>query len=224
MRGWPGRPTWRRCPRRCSPAALATGSGLREVAEAARAAPPSPRPVRGPDLLLDGLALLATDGYPAGAPVLKRAVSVFRGEVSREAAGTCSLTARSRSPVRPARSRPHVLAGEFAEAASLVAQVEAASEATGSTGAPYAALMLAALRGQEIEAAELIEAGLKEAERRREGEWLTFAQWATAVLYNSLGRYEQALAAAEQASSPARSPSSRTPDAGQRCRRRRSSG
>src|SRR6266568_3373839 len=59
---------------------LATGSGLREVAEAARGAPPPPRPARAADLLLDGLALLATDGYPAGATVLKRAVSAFRGD------------------------------------------------------------------------------------------------------------------------------------------------
>ncbi len=60
--------------------------------------------------------------------------------------------------------------------------------------------MLAALRGWETEAAHLIEVGMKEAERRGQAAWLTFAQWATAVLHNSLGRYEQALAAAEQAS------------------------
>jgi hypothetical protein len=36
---------------------LALGGGMREVAEAALATPP-PRPARGPDLLLDGLALL----------------------------------------------------------------------------------------------------------------------------------------------------------------------
>ena len=37
---------------------LALGGGMREVAEAARMAPPPPGPARGPDLLLDGLALL----------------------------------------------------------------------------------------------------------------------------------------------------------------------
>jgi hypothetical protein len=40
---------------------LAVGGGMREVAEAARWAPPSPQPARGPDLLLDGLALLIND-------------------------------------------------------------------------------------------------------------------------------------------------------------------
>ena len=64
---------------------LALGGGMREVAEAARAAPPPPRPARAPDLLLDGLALLICEGYPAGAPVLRQAVSAFRGtDVSRE--------------------------------------------------------------------------------------------------------------------------------------------
>src|SRR5271163_4070238 len=64
---------------------LALGGGMREVAEAARMAPPPPGPVRGPDLLLDGLSLLICEGYPAGAPVLRRAVSAFRGtDVSRE--------------------------------------------------------------------------------------------------------------------------------------------
>ena len=58
---------------------LACGGGVREVAEAARLAPPPPQPPRGPDLLLDGLALLITEGYPAGVPVLRRALSAFRG-------------------------------------------------------------------------------------------------------------------------------------------------
>ena len=35
--------------------------------------------------------------------------------------------------------------------------------------------------------------------RRGEGQGLTFIHWATAVLYNGLGRYEEALAAAQQA-------------------------
>lgn len=33
---------------------------------------------------------------------------------------------------------------------------------------------------------------------RGEGRWLTTAAWAAAVLNNSLGRYDQALAAAER--------------------------
>lgn len=56
---------------------LATDGDLREVAEAALAAPAPPRPPRAADLLLDGLALLITQGPAAGAPTLKRAVAAF---------------------------------------------------------------------------------------------------------------------------------------------------
>jgi DNA-binding CsgD family transcriptional regulator len=102
------------------------------------------------------------------------------------------------------RALPLVLAGEFAAAASLITQLESVIEATGSSIAPYASLMLAAFRGRETEATRLIEDGMKQAERRAVGSWLTFTQWSTAVLHNGLGRYEQALAAAEQASQDSR--------------------
>jgi hypothetical protein len=55
------------------------GAGdLAEVARAARALPPAipPRPV---DLVLDGLALLVTDGAADAAPTLRQAVSTFVG-------------------------------------------------------------------------------------------------------------------------------------------------
>jgi DNA-binding CsgD family transcriptional regulator len=58
---------------------LSSGSDALEVARAARAGPSSPQPARPLDLLLDGLALLITEGYPAGVPVLRQALSAFRG-------------------------------------------------------------------------------------------------------------------------------------------------
>jgi DNA-binding CsgD family transcriptional regulator len=58
---------------------LAAGGGVPDVAAAARAAPPAPQPARAPDLLLDGLALTINDGYPAGAPILKRGTRAFCG-------------------------------------------------------------------------------------------------------------------------------------------------
>src|SRR5262249_43551661 len=64
---------------------LARAADLLEVARAARAAPPPPPPPRPADLLVDGMALLVTDGYPAGAPALTRAVSGYRsGDVFPE--------------------------------------------------------------------------------------------------------------------------------------------
>ena len=210
---------------------LALGGGMREVAEAALAAPQPPGPLRGPDLLLDGLALLICQGYPAGAPVLRRAVSAFRGtDVSREeglrwlwlachaavlvwdyASGDV-LSGRQVTLARDAgalialpiafymRAGVHLFAGEFAEAASMVAQAESVTEATGSSIAPYGALALAVFRGQEAQAAQLIQTATEDVGRRGEGEGLSVIQWAAAVLYNSLGRYEEALAAAQQAS------------------------
>jgi DNA-binding CsgD family transcriptional regulator len=204
---------------------------VREVAEAARAAPPPPGPVRGPDLLLDGLALLICEGYPVGAPVLRQAVSAFRGtDLSAEeglrwlwlasyAAGMVwdypgwdVLSDRQVTLARDAgafialpiafraHAGVHLFAGEFTEAASMVAQAESVAEATGSSLAPYGALALAVFRGQEARAAQLIQAATDDVGRRGEGGGLSSVQWADAVLSNSLGRYEEALTAAQRAS------------------------
>ena len=206
-----------------------------ETARAVRAAPPASQPPRASDLLLDGLALLITEGYAAGTPTLKSAVNAFRGDdISRGeghrwlwlAAHVAAslwddeawdvLSARFVQLARDAgalsvlplaltaRSGLHVFAGDFAMASSLVAEVAAVNEATGASLAPYAALSLAAFQGREAEAAQLIEADTRELVRRGEGQGLTFIHWATAVLYNGLGRYEEALAAAQQASEDSR--------------------
>jgi DNA-binding CsgD family transcriptional regulator len=85
-------------------------------------------------------------------------------------------------------------------ASSLLEEGKAISEATGSSLAPYVGLAHVTFRGREAEAASLIEATTREVVRRGEGEGgLTFVHWVTAVLYNGLGRYEEALAAAKQA-------------------------
>ena len=210
---------------------LALGGGMREVAEAARMAPPPPGPARGPDLLLDGISLVICEGYPAGAPVLRRAVSAFRGtDVSTEEGlrwlwlacraalivwDYASFDVLSDRQVRLARdagalimlpiafnmrSTAHLYAGEFTPAASLVAQAESVTEATASSIAPYGAVALAAFRGREAQAAHLLQTATDDAERRGEGRALSFIGWADAVLCNSLGRYEEALAAAQRAS------------------------
>jgi DNA-binding CsgD family transcriptional regulator len=207
---------------------LALGGGMREVAEAARMTPPVPGPARGPDLLLAGLALLVTEGYPAGGPVLRQAVSAFRGTDLSTEEGLRWLWLACRAAlimwdydswdvlsgrqVRLARDAGalialpiafntraglHLFAGEFAEAASMVAQGESVIEATGSSIAPYGDLALIVFRGQEAQAAHLIQAATDDAERRGEGRALSYIGWATAVLYNSLGRYQEALAVAE---------------------------
>jgi DNA-binding CsgD family transcriptional regulator len=57
---------------------LARGGGIVEVSEAALAGPGQPQPPRPPDLLLLGLAVRFTQGYAAGAPILKEALGAFR--------------------------------------------------------------------------------------------------------------------------------------------------
>jgi hypothetical protein len=64
------------------------------------------------------------------------------------------------------RTGLHLFAGEFTEAASLVAQAESVTEATGSSIVPYGALGLAAFRGREAQAAHLIQTATDDAGRR----------------------------------------------------------
>jgi hypothetical protein len=82
----------------------------------------------------------------------------------------------------------------------MVAQAESVTEMTGSSIAPYGPLALAVFRGREAQAAQLIQIAIDDVGRRGEGEGLSSVQWAAAVLYNSLGRHEEALAAAQRAS------------------------
>jgi DNA-binding CsgD family transcriptional regulator len=90
----------------------------------------------------------------------------------------------------------HLFAGELSTAALLVDEIRAAAEAAGSNLTPYGAVGLVALRGREAEAISLIDGSRKDAMRRGEGIGLSVLDWAQAVLFNSLGRYEQARAAA----------------------------
>jgi DNA-binding CsgD family transcriptional regulator len=90
--------------------------------------------------------------------------------------------------------------GDFAAAALLIAEADAVCAATGSHAAPYAAMMLACLRGDEAEAAPLIEATIAQATAEGQGIAVTFAHWVSGILFNGLGRYQQACAVAREAS------------------------
>jgi len=92
-----------------------------------------------------------------------------------------------------------VWSGDFAAGAALVVEADAVCEVTGSRAAPFTAMMLASLRGNQAEAAPLIEATLAEAAATGQGIAVAYANWVAAILANGLGRYEAALAAARQA-------------------------
>jgi DNA-binding CsgD family transcriptional regulator len=210
---------------------LARAGGLLDVSRAARAAPRPADPPRQSDLLLDGFALLFTDGRAAADPVLKRAANGFAdsavsieevlrwGWLATAAAvvvwdyETCvAVAARGVQLARDAGAlavlavavnvltQAVALSGDFGKAGLLIAEADAVTEATGTRVAPYGALVLAALRGREAEAFPLIDATIKEATAGGQGTAVQYARWASSVVLNALGRYEEALVAAQAAS------------------------
>ena len=86
-----------------------------------------------------------------------------------------------------------VLAGELAAAASLLAELAAVSEATGSPFYPHGAVIVAVWQGREAEVADLINTARAGMLRRGEGVGLILMTWGQAVLHNSMGRPEEAL-------------------------------
>jgi DNA-binding CsgD family transcriptional regulator len=209
---------------------LGARDGVRRTADAARRAPLSPEPPRAPDLLLDGLAVLHTEGYAAGTPILKQALRAFRGdELSREdgirwlwlACRTAMdlwddeswfvLSALQIKLARDAgaltvlplalnlRAGIHLFAGEFAAAETLSEEAHAVSDAIANPDVPHARVFLAAFRGQQAETSRLTAAGDRDATARGEGRTIGVGKYATAVLYNGLGRYDDALDAAREA-------------------------
>jgi RNA polymerase sigma factor (sigma-70 family) len=209
---------------------LAVDANLQVVAGAARAAPRSDEPVSAAELLLDGLALLVTDGWTSGTAVLKEAIKASRADdlgvdeqlrwswVAGGAAGVIwdyenwdFLTAREERLARDAgalavlpitlsiRAGVRALAGDVAEAGFLVDQAQVVTDASDNRRFPNAALLVAAFRGDEREARQLAEAITKDSSARGEGLALAVVSWATAVLCNGLGRYEDAFRAATDA-------------------------
>ncbi|HKC28758.1 MAG TPA: LuxR C-terminal-related transcriptional regulator [Jatrophihabitans sp.] len=203
------------------------GASSPEIARAAKAAP-SPSKPRAVDLLLDGLVALLTDTYASAVPILRETQHAFGQGMSQTEelrwmwGGTISamllwddeqwerLADRHLQLVRATgalgdlpvalghRGQMHVFAGELASAASFHEAFEEAAELTGGNFAPYHGLGLVAMRGREAEAARFIDSVRAEVIERGEGAGLSFMDWAQAVLYNGLGRYADALDAANR--------------------------
>jgi DNA-binding CsgD family transcriptional regulator len=93
-----------------------------------------------------------------------------------------------------------IRSGDFPAATSMIGEADVVSEAIGIRYPPFAALWVACLSGQEAEAAPLIESTMAEGTAGGQGHAVSFAQCLAATLYNGLGRYADALAAAQQAS------------------------
>jgi DNA-binding CsgD family transcriptional regulator len=99
-------------------------------------------------------------------------------------------------------SRAYILlfAGELTATASLTDETQTVEDATGSNIADYGRLGLAALRGDETGTRSVTETAMEDVHARGEGVGIMLVEWANAVLYNSLGQYENALAAAQRGS------------------------
>jgi DNA-binding CsgD family transcriptional regulator len=208
-------------------AAMVADPGYRELAVAALAAP-SPSQPRPSDLLLDGLALVFTEGYAVAAPMLKQALGAVRSEhvpleeELRSIWAACQAAAHlwddetyyllARRAVRLARdagalsvvpifqsalSGILLRTGELAEVAVLMEEAEALTDPSGTNLALIAALQLAAFRGRETEVSELVEATSREVAALGGGIRQAAILSASGVLYNGLGRYEEAVRAVE---------------------------
>jgi DNA-binding CsgD family transcriptional regulator len=91
--------------------------------------------------------------------------------------------------------------GHLADAAAAIAESDAVIEATGAEIAnTLVKALLAVFRGREPEATALIQSTEEEASALGHGSVVQATEWAAAILYNSLGRYEDAFAAAERGS------------------------
>lgn len=92
-----------------------------------------------------------------------------------------------------------VFAGDLRGAASLAVEANAIGEATGSSFfAHYGALVVEPFKGREAATRKAIETVTNDRLLQAEGKVTTATQWAAAVLYNGLGRYEEAYASAER--------------------------
>lgn len=191
--------------------------------------PRSPEP-GALDLLLEGLARLILEGHAAAAPTLQRAASaltkisaddVIRWGWAATAATDATWDPEGTKAIADAQSsifrqvgalgqlpislaalgNAAVWAGDLAGAASIAAEATSVAAAIGSHFPPTIALRLLAAQGKEHEAAALIAETYAAAGRGGQGMAEANADWAAAVLYNGLARYDEAMAAAERASS-----------------------
>ncbi len=95
-------------------------------------------------------------------------------------------------------ARSHMLAGDLTAATLTIDEARSIAEATGNPALVNAPMILAAWRGDESQASELIQATSEEASERR---W-TSNSYARSVLYNGLGRHDAARDAAWEAFQP----------------------
>jgi DNA-binding CsgD family transcriptional regulator len=197
--------------------------GLQFLQSAAAA----PRPAgtsSATDLLLDGIAALYTQGYGAGAPILRTALDQFGTSPDMELRGFLlatilarhlwdhnrwqlvsdryleivrSLGAISELPLAlTSRVFWLALAGQLSAAAASSRELQAVMEATGSSAGPYASLIVAAMRGRPDEVTSVIDAVRSDLIQRGERFAITAGLYTSALANNGVGDYQAALRSA----------------------------
>ena len=209
---------------------LSVGAASDEIAAAAEDAPRAPGPASLRDLLLDWLIAIFTRGYAEAIPHLRNALSAadtpadeqqrwawlitiaaIRGwdddrwyELSNRYVGLVRESgALSDTPLAlNTHAFMMLFTGELPTAEALVDEQAIAQEALRSSIAAYAALGLAAMRGDRQAALALCDATVAEVTARGEGNGICIAMWAMSLLHNGFGDFQAARAAARQAVEP----------------------
>jgi DNA-binding CsgD family transcriptional regulator len=196
-----------------------------KVAAAVRAAVPAGEPPSAADELLDATALLIDTGWAAGGAGAARTLAefvaspeldmrwlvfawrmaVYLWDVAAWDALSVRMLDRARDSgalgllpmAAAARVGWELHAGDLAAASALVVEQDTVQKAIGGDPSPGSRVALAAFCGREAEVRQLDEDTTADAMARGDGQWLVLLHWSTALLYNSLGRYDEALRAAQ---------------------------
>lgn len=149
-------------------------------------------------------ARLSTDGEVGWLPLAVRVgIDTWDDGAWSELAAHAADTARDRGLLR---LLPVVLnsglalqlfSGELTTATGMSDEYLAVAAATERTAPPYGPLIIAAWRGADTETTTIGDGATADAVARGEGQWITARGWALAVLHNGRGRYDEALAAAQ---------------------------
>jgi DNA-binding CsgD family transcriptional regulator len=97
------------------------------------------------------------------------------------------------------RAGAHIFAGELDAATTLIEEANAITAATGYAPLRYHTLSVAAWRGVQADAVRALDTAEKRATARGEGRVTGLTGLLAATLYNGLGRYQDAFAAAQRA-------------------------
>jgi DNA-binding CsgD family transcriptional regulator len=204
---------------------------LRDMATAARSAPPPPEPARPIDHVLDAFAVRCTDGYEPSLPISRRALAACLEEPEhngqflqwlwfasllapdiwddvmwdRVTAHVVQLNrdagAYSTLPISlEYRAEFELATGNLDVAAAMLDEADTIVGLIGRPPVTHTAPELAAWRGDEARGRSAIDNAVDVMVAGFTGRIIGLGEHARAILFNGLGRYEDALAAAKRGS------------------------